>query len=75
VNACVLTRIKGGRARRVLESVRKIDGVRRAVFVWGRYDLVAFIEAPLAANIASVAARINAVPGIKSTETLIELAP
>lgn len=58
-----------------LESVRKIKGVTKAFFTFGRYDLVAFIEAPVVGDICRVVLEINRLPNVTSTETLLEIQP
>lgn len=73
VEACALVRLVGARARDALEAIRGIEGVKKASLVWGRYDLVAYIEGPDAKAITDTATKVNAVPGVRSTETLVQL--
>ncbi|MEM3626833.1 MAG: Lrp/AsnC ligand binding domain-containing protein [Candidatus Bathyarchaeia archaeon] len=70
--ACILIRAMPGRVATVLEDVRKVKGVVKVFPVYGRYDVVAFAEAPDYNAIRKIAGEINAIRGIKSTETAIE---
>jgi len=70
--ACVLIRAMPGKVMEVLEAIKRIEGVVKAFPVYGRYDIVAFIEAPSFESISKLSEKINAVKGIKSTETAIQ---
>ena len=70
--ACILIRAVDGRVAKVLESVKGIKGVVKAFSVYGRYDIVAFAEAPDFDSVAGISREINAVKGVKSTETAVE---
>jgi len=73
MEACVLVRLRGAKVEEALEAVGKIEGVVKASLVWGRYDLVAYAEGPDAKALSEIATKINAVKGVRSTETLIQL--
>jgi len=45
MQACVLVRALPGKVLKVLEGVRAVKGVVRAFPVYGRYDIVVFVEA------------------------------
>jgi len=70
--ACILIRAMRGRVAKVLESVKGIKGVAKAFLVYGRYDIVAFAEAPNFDSVTGISRGINAVEGVKSTETAVE---
>jgi len=72
MNSCVLVRASTGKAMAVLDEIRKVKNVRKAFAVYGRYDIVAFVEAPDFKAVAGASRAINALDGIKSTETAIE---
>jgi len=72
MNACILIRVLPGKAVAALEAVKKFPEVKSAHFVLGRYDIVAFAEAPTYEAISSLASKINAIRELKSTETLTE---
>jgi len=72
VYACVLVRALPGKVRAALEGIRKMENVVRAFPVLGRYDIVAFVEALDFKAVNEASERINAVKGVKSTETAIE---
>lgn len=54
------------------ESVKEVKGVVKAFPVYGRYDIVAFSEVSDYNSIRKIAGEINAIKGVKSTETAIE---
>jgi len=70
--ACILVRAMPGKVMTVLEGVKGVKGVVKAFPVYGRYDIVAFVEAPDYNSVSKVSSEINAMKGIKSTETAIE---
>jgi len=72
VRACILIRILPGKAKAALNAVKKIPEVKSAYFAFGRYDIVAFAEAPNHEAISTLSTKANAIKAIKSTETLIE---
>ncbi|MEM1574859.1 MAG: Lrp/AsnC ligand binding domain-containing protein [Nitrososphaerota archaeon] len=72
--SCILIRILPGKGNEVLESVKKFPEVKSAYFVFGRYDIVAFAEASTFEALSKVISKINAISGIKSTESLMETA-
>jgi DNA-binding Lrp family transcriptional regulator len=74
MRACILIRILPGKGTKFLESVKKFPEVKSAYFVFGRYDIVAFAEAPSFEALSSLISKINAISGIKSTESLMETA-
>ncbi len=70
--ACILIRAMPGKVVKVLDEVKKAKGVVKAFPVYGRYDIVAFIDAPDFNSVSKTSGEINAIKGIKSTETAIE---
>jgi len=70
--ACILIRAMPGKVVKVLDEVKKVKGVVKAFPVYGRYDIVAFVDAPDFNSVSKISGEINAVKGIKSTETAIE---
>ena len=61
-----------GKASEALEAVKRFSEVRRAYHVFGRYDIVAFVEAPTYEAMNKITDSINEINILKSTETLIE---
>ena len=50
----------------------KIQGVKQASPVTGRYDIIAYIEAESIADLGRIVTRsIRAIPGVLSTETAV----
>jgi uncharacterized protein with GYD domain len=72
MNSCILIRVLPGKSSAALEAVKKFPEVKSASKVLGRYDIVAFAEAPTRENLSALSAKVNAISETKSTETLIE---
>ncbi len=72
LNTCVLIKTTPLDADDVLEKTRKIRGVRKAFLGYGRYDIIAFGEAPDYPEIRKISELINEINGVRSTETLVE---
>lgn len=71
-NTCVLIKTTPLQADDVLQKTRKIKGVRKAFLGYGRYDIIAFGEAPDYPEIRKISELINEIGGVRSTETLVE---
>ena len=71
-NTCVLIKTTPLEADDVLQKTRKIKGVRKAFLGYGRYDIIAFGEAPDYPEIRKISELINEIGGVRSTETLVE---
>ena len=75
VTGLVLLRLAAGREKLAMTKLKEIKGVSHLSAVFGRWDLVADIEAADLANMTNVVVgRIRAVPGVYSTETLVTTA-
>ena len=63
------------RAPKTLTSsnVREIEGVVDAFDVSGRFDAIALVEAKDLSGVKEIALKIQAIDGIRRTETLIEV--
>ena len=61
-----------GKASEALKAVKKLPEVKKSFFVFGRYDIVAFVKAPTYEAISTLTTNINAIKELKSTETLVE---
>jgi len=72
VQGCVLIRVKKEKLKDVLGAVKGISGVKKVFPVFGRYDVVAFMEAENRQALLECAKKINAFDGTRSTETAIE---
>jgi DNA-binding Lrp family transcriptional regulator len=72
LNACILIKTTPLEADDVLEKSRKISGVRKAFLGYGRYDIIAFGEAPSYPELRKISEIINEISGVRSTETLVE---
>ena len=73
-NICILIRGLRGKGFEVLEGVKKLPQVKSAQLVLGRYDVVAFAETPTYEAATALSLNVNAVGGVKSSETLVEAA-
>lgn len=56
----------------ISREARKIAGVTEAFSVLGRYDNVIFIEGKDFDTLRNISAKIGALQGVKTTETLCE---
>jgi len=72
MRACVLIRVVPPKGSTVLDAVKKIPEAKSPYFVFGRYDIVAFVEAPSYDALSKLSNKLHAIAGTKSTETLIE---
>ena len=72
VDACILIRVSPGKASEALKAVKKLPEVKKSFFVFGRCDIVAFVEAPTYEAISTLTTNINAIKELKSTKTLVE---
>jgi len=72
MHGLVLVRISAKETPTFLQEVRKIEGVVDAYAVFGRFDVVVLIEGKDFLGVKTVAASVNKLKGIRSTETLIE---
>jgi DNA-binding Lrp family transcriptional regulator len=72
VKACVLIKAVPTKMDSVINYVRGLPQVKKAYFVFGRFDVACLIEAGSPSEVAELTAKINAVEGVRSTETLME---
>jgi DNA-binding Lrp family transcriptional regulator len=72
LNTCILIKTTPLEAEDVLEKTKKVKGVRKAFLGYGRYDIIAFGEAPGYPEIRKISELINEITGVRSTETLVE---
>ena len=72
LDACVLLKVVPTKANVILETVRKIAGVRKAYFTYGRFDLAVFLEVQDYKELREITSQINSIEGVRSTETLVE---
>jgi len=56
----------------VREEIAKIKGVKKVYAVFGRYDLIALLEAPTLEELSTtITDKIRAIEGVQTTESLI----
>jgi len=68
----VLIRLDAGKEESVLGKMRDVKGVKKVQAVFGRWDLVATVEASDLTDLTSlVIKKIRAIEGVSATETLI----
>ncbi len=72
LNACVLLKVVPTKASTILSAVRKIIGVRKAYFSYGRFDIVMFAEVDDYRRLREITTQINGLEGVRSSETLPE---
>ena len=72
LNACILLKVVPTKADDILNRTLGVKGVRRAYFTYGRFDIVAFVEAEDYKDLRKITSEINSIEGVRSTETLVE---
>lgn len=72
MNACVLIKTTPLQTESVLQKTLRLRGVRKAFVVYGRFDMIAFAETDDYPEIRKLTGTINAIEGVRSTETLVE---
>ena len=72
LNACILIKTTPIQAADVRQKTRRLKGVRKVFIAYGRFDLVAFVEAIEYPAIRRLTGVINTIEGVRSTETLVE---
>ena len=75
ITGLVLIRLSSGREKLAMNKLKEIKGVSHLSAVFGRWDLVADIEAADMNQMTNVVVgKIRAVAGVYSTETLVTTA-
>jgi uncharacterized protein with GYD domain len=72
LDACILLKVVPTKADMILDTIRKVTGVRKAYFTYGRFDLAVFVEVEDYKKLREITTQINGIEGIRSTETLPE---
>jgi len=72
LNACVLIKVVATKADAILNAIGNVEGVRKAYFTYGRFDIVAFLEVEDYKSLRRTTGEINSFEGVRSTETLVE---
>jgi len=72
LNACILLKIVPIKANAILFAIQAINGVRKAYFTYGRFDIAVFVDVANYKELREVTTKINGIEGIRSTETLPE---
>ena len=71
ISAYVLIEVEPGLDKRVLEEVKKLDGVAEAYFVMGSYDIIAVIKDASKSDLKyKVSKGIRRLKGVRHTYTL-----
>lgn len=60
------------RADAILAAIYKVEGVKKAYFTYGRFDIAAFLEVEDYKSLRRKTSQINSFDGVRSTETLPE---
>ena len=72
LNACILLKLVPLQTDPVLRKVKSLKGVTKVFIAYGRYDMVAFVQAGAYPEIRKLTSEINSMAGVRSTETLVE---
>jgi len=73
MKALCLVRFSGKKPEAVLDEIKKMKGVQDAFLTFGRFDGVVLLTAADIAASKSIIKAIQSTPGIKRTETLMEV--
>lgn len=72
VQAYVFVYVEPKKSKAVLQSLTKIPGVKSAHVVWGRPDIVSFVEADDQKALGAVVLnKVQAIAGVELTDTRI----
>jgi len=71
ISACTLITCEAGKYEKVVDELRKLDGVVKAFGVHGRWDAVAEIEVEDMEALGELALRLNGLDGVLASETLV----
>jgi len=69
--ACILVCCQAGKFKEVAAKLKKIEGVKRAFGVHGRWDAVVEIEVADLKALGETVLKLHGLPGVRATETLI----
>ena len=67
--ACILIKTIPTATDKILGRITKMSGIRKAYAAYGRWDIVAFSDAPIE-EIGRISGNINLIDGVRSSETL-----
>ncbi|HDI46724.1 MAG TPA: Lrp/AsnC family transcriptional regulator [Candidatus Methanomethylia archaeon] len=73
VQACILIKAKTKSVFDVVKQLEQMEEVKDAFPVFGRFDVVAFIEVESRDRVVELARKINSLEGVIRTETLLEV--
>jgi DNA-binding Lrp family transcriptional regulator len=70
MQAIVHIRTDPGKSLKILDAVKKVEGVKVAFAMTGRFDIIARVEAEDLKSIGeAVVSKIQGIGGVRSTET------
>jgi DNA-binding Lrp family transcriptional regulator len=72
LEACVLLKTVPTKAYAILGALKEMKGVKKAYLVYGRFDLVAFLQVEDYPALKKATTEVNSWDGVRSTETLAE---
>jgi uncharacterized protein with GYD domain len=72
LSACILIKTVPLQTDAVLQKTKSLKGIRKVFVAYGRYDMVAFVEASGYPEIRKLTGDINSARGVRSTETLVQ---
>ena len=73
VQACILIKAKTKSVFDVVKQLEQMEEVEDTFPVFGRFDVVAFIEVESRDRVVELARKINGLEGVIRTETLLEV--
>jgi len=73
VSACILVCCEPGQYKTVTKAIKGIKGVTKAFPTTGRWDVIAEADLGDLKDLSYVALKINGMPGVRASETLVEV--
>ena len=71
MQACILIRTLPSNIVKVYDAITQIKAISKSYVVYGRFDIVAFVDDAPIDVIQRLTREINSLQGIKATETVV----
>ena len=72
ISACVLIKVVPTKTWSILKEIQAMKSVLKVYPTYGRFDIVAFLEAEDYKVLKKITGQVNSIEGVRSTETLAE---
>jgi DNA-binding Lrp family transcriptional regulator len=75
LQAYILVNAEPGMIWKVAEAANAIESVKMAHAVTGQFDVIVYVEFPKIGDLGRIIEKIQALKGVKRTQTLITVPP